>query len=110
MRLTELLGLDVSTVSGEHLGRVHDALLIQDGPMHGSVGASFRLHALAVGRRSLGARLGFVAGHVTTPAILDRFLGQDLMLVPWAAVIRWDAKRLVVANEVATTWDANPAT
>ena len=31
MRLTDLLGADVVTTGGTHLGKIHDALLIQDG-------------------------------------------------------------------------------
>ncbi len=54
MRLSELLGQEVVTTSGRRLGKVHDALLIQDGPIASETGAYFRLHALAVGQRSVG--------------------------------------------------------
>ena len=103
MRLTDLLGLHVVTASGRHLGTVHDALLVQDGPVRGSVQATFRLHALAVGRRSFGTRLGFVAGHVETPALLERLLGEDLVVVPWDAILDRDAEHLTVADAVAVS-------
>jgi len=107
MRLTELLGLRVVTTSGRVLGTVHDALLVQDGPPRGSLQASFRLHAVAVGRRSFGTRLGFVSGHVATPRFLNRLLGQQLTLVPWDAIVERDAERLLVADAPYELTDAD---
>ena len=48
MRLTDLLGLEVAAADGRRLGKVHDALLVQDGPLTSGTDASFRLRALAV--------------------------------------------------------------
>ena len=77
MRLSDLLGKDVVTGSGRSLGRVHDVRLVQDGPLLPPWGAAFRVHELAVGRRSLGTRLGYDRGDVTRPAaVTDRY--QDV--------------------------------
>jgi hypothetical protein len=59
MRLTELLGAEVVDQAGQLAGRVHDVRLVQDGPLVGGFGASLRLDGLVVGRRAVGARLGY---------------------------------------------------
>lgn len=100
MKLTDLLGCDVVTTTGRHVGKVHDALLVQDGPPASEMHASFRLHALAVGRRSIGTRLGFAHGHVTSPTVLRLLFGETLGLLPWEAIIERNNKRLVIDDNL----------
>jgi sporulation protein YlmC with PRC-barrel domain len=86
MRLSELIGREVVTVDGESLGVVHDALLVQDGPILRGTQAAFRLHALAVGRRAWGTQLGFRHGGVDRPWLLKKLLGRAPTMVQWTAV------------------------
>ena len=99
MKLTDLLGRDVVTTGGTHLGKIQDALLIQDGRPASEVGAYFRLHALAVGKRSVGSRLGYAHGHVDQPRLLKWLFGSDYMLVPWTDVITLEHDRIVVSEQ-----------
>jgi sporulation protein YlmC with PRC-barrel domain len=96
MRLSELLGREVVTVAGEHLGRVHDVLLVQDGPLQTNRTAALRLHALAVGRRSYGTRLGYAQGTVHGPWLFHKLLGSQPTIVPWHDVVAREAERIVV--------------
>jgi hypothetical protein len=100
MKLTDLLGRDVVTTAGAHLGKVHDALLVQDGPPASPAGAHFRLHALAVGRRSVGTRLGYAQGHVDRPRLLKWLFGSQVALVPWSTVVTVDIddNRIIVSE------------
>jgi hypothetical protein len=107
MKLSELLGRDVVSTDGDELGVVHDALLVQDGPVLSGAEAAFRLHALAIGRGSLGIRLGFREGHVEHPAVL-RHIGPKLaMLIPWGAVVGHDEHRLTVDMSRVESPDPN---
>jgi hypothetical protein len=99
MLLSELLGSRVVTAEGNDLGRVHDLVLVQDGPMGANGRAGLRLHALAVGRRSFGARLGYAQGSVRGPWILRKLLQQPPRLVPWSSVVRRDDEHIVVDIE-----------
>ncbi len=101
MRLSELLGQEVVTTSGRRLGKVHDALLIQDGPIASETGAYFRLHALACGQRSIGTRLGYAQGHVDRPRLLKWIFGSELVLVPWTAIVTREENRIIVSDELA---------
>jgi hypothetical protein len=96
MLLSELLGVTVSTAEGEQLGHVHDVVLVQDGPMGANGRAGLRLHALAVGRRSFGARLGYVQGTVQGPWLLRRLLTRRPRLVPWSAIVQRHEDHIVV--------------
>ena len=84
MRLSELLGLTVTTESGRHLGRVHDvrALLRP---------RSLRVDALVVGAFGMVERLGIGA-----PGARQRVRGHDV--VPWSAVVRFDRGGIVVRD------------
>jgi hypothetical protein len=96
MKLSELLGVLVVTTDGDELGHVHDALLVQDGPV-GVLGlAGLRLHALAVGTRSFGTRLGYSHDTVTGPWLLRLLFHRSPTLVPWNAIVHRDAERIVV--------------
>jgi sporulation protein YlmC with PRC-barrel domain len=84
MRLSDLLGLEVRTESGETLGRVHDAraeLTRQ----------SLKLTGLVVGQAGLLERLGIGA-----PRTRTRIRVHDA--VPWSAVIRADRRGVVVKD------------
>src|SRR5690349_3046336 len=96
MLLTELLGTEVVTTDGDELGRVHDAVLVQDGPMGANGRAGLRLHAIAVGRRSFGAQLGYVQGTVEGPWLLRQLLRRPPRLIPWSAIVQRDEHRIVV--------------
>lgn len=95
MRLSELLGCRVVSHEGAEIGRVHDVMLVQDGPMAGTGGAQFRVHGLAVGRRAFGTRLGVVPGHVEHPRWL-RVIGRGRQVVPWHAITEISADRITV--------------
>jgi hypothetical protein len=102
MKLSELVGVRVETTDGNTLGRVHDVLLVQDGPLGAQGTAGLRLHALAVGKRSIGTQLGFTQGTVAGPWVLRRLFSRAPVLVPWAAVVERDHERIVVDSASAT--------
>ena len=87
MRLSELIGVDVVDVDGEPVGRVHDVVLVQDGPVQGSWGAALRLEALVVGTGSIGTRLGVDRPGVHKPWLVAAFFARRRRhTVPWAVV------------------------
>jgi hypothetical protein len=96
MLLSELVGVQVVTTTGAALGRVHDVVLVQDGPMGANGRAGLRLHALAVGSRSLGSKLGYSQGTVLGPWLLRRLLHRPPRLVPWLTIVERDEHRIVV--------------
>lgn len=96
MLLSELLGVQVVSSTGDDLGRVHDVLLVQDGPVNARGQAGLRLHALAVGKRSFGAQLGYAQDMVKGPRLLRVLFHRSPELVPWSAIVRRDEKRIVV--------------
>jgi|tagenome__1003787_1003787.scaffolds.fasta_scaffold20914009_4 hypothetical protein len=101
MLLSELLGVRVVTTDGDELGRVHDAVLVQDGPVGANGRAGLRLHALAVGRRSFGTKLGYVQGTVEGPWLLRRLLHRPPRLIPWPAIVHRDKQHIVVDPALA---------
>src|SRR4051812_33031103 len=96
MLLSDLLGVPVVTTAGDELGRVHDVVLVQDGPAGSHGRAGMRLHALAVGSRSVGSQLGYAQGTVQGPWLLRRLLHRPPRLVPWPAIVQRDEHRIVV--------------
>ncbi|HEY3671951.1 MAG TPA: PRC-barrel domain-containing protein, partial [Acidimicrobiia bacterium] len=96
MLLSELRGAQVVTTEGEELGRVHDVVLVQDGPMGANGRAGLRLHAIAVGSRSVGSQLGYAQGTVEGPWLVRRLLRRPPRLVPWSAIVQRDEHRIVV--------------
>ena len=96
MQLSELVGTAVVTTDGEALGRVHDVLLVQDGPMGAQGTAALRLHALAVGKRSFGTELGFSQGTVEGPWLLKKLFARPPRVVPWRAVVDRNREEIVV--------------
>jgi sporulation protein YlmC with PRC-barrel domain len=85
VRLSELLGVGVSTESGERLGHVHDVRA-------DLTSRSVKVKGILVGRVGLLERLGLGAPHSTF-----RRHGQDL--VPWTAVVRADRRGVVVRDD-----------
>ena len=96
MLLSDLLGVQVVTTGAAELGHVHDVVLVQDGPVGANGHAGLRLHALAVGSRSLGSQLGYSQGTVTGPWLLRRLLHRAPRLIPWPAIVQRDKERIVV--------------
>src|SRR6478672_7823068 len=96
MRLSELIGRPVVTADGRTLGTVHDVRLVQDSRAT-HAGTGYRVDALAVGRRAVGTRLGFLPGHVEGLGLLRRMLGHgDNVIVEWSAVVSCTAERVTV--------------
>jgi hypothetical protein len=89
MRLTDLLGAEVVDRAGRSPGRVHDVRLVQDGPTLGGFGAGLRVDGLIVGRRAVGARLGYERGRMRGPLLVKLVAGwlrHDGRYVPWDRV------------------------
>src|SRR3954469_5444957 len=100
MLLSELVGARVVTTAGDELGHVHDVLLVQDAPVGASGPPARRLHALAVGRRSFGTKLGYAQGTVRGPWILRALLHKAPRLVQWRAGVERNRERIVVDAEL----------
>jgi sporulation protein YlmC with PRC-barrel domain len=104
MRLSELLGAEVVDQTGGSAGHVHDVRLVQDGPLIGGFGASLRVDGLIVGRRSIGARLGYERGQVRGPLpvrLLAGWLYHGGHYVHWDRVRAIEPHRIVISGSVA---------
>jgi sporulation protein YlmC with PRC-barrel domain len=85
MRLSDLLNLPVTTESGEHLGRVHDA--------RGELTSrSLRVTGLIVGRLGLLERIGIGA-----PKSALRLASHDVF--EWKDVVRADRRGVIVRDK-----------
>ena len=102
MRLTELLGAEVVDQAGRLAGRVHDVRLVQDGPLlAGGFGASLRLDGLIVGRRAVGARLGYDRSRMRGPLPVKLLFGwvrHDGRYVTWDRVERLEDGRVLISG------------
>jgi len=102
MRLTELLGAEVVDQAGRPAGRVHDVRLVQDGPLPaGGFGASLRLDGLIVGRRAVGARLGYDRSRMRGPLPVKLLFGwvrHDGRYVTWDRVERLEDGRVLISG------------
>jgi len=88
VRVSGLLGARVSTESGDQLGRVHD--------VRGELTPrTLRVTGLVVGGQGFLERLGLGA-----PGSPSRLRGHDV--VPWSAVVRADARGVVVRDGTKT--------
>jgi sporulation protein YlmC with PRC-barrel domain len=84
VRLSELLGLDVQTESGDHIGRVYD--------VRGELTPrTLKVTGLVVGRLGLLERLGIGA-----PNAAERLRSENL--VAWKDVVRADRRGVVVRD------------
>jgi sporulation protein YlmC with PRC-barrel domain len=101
MRLTDLLGAEVVDRAGRSPGRVHDVRLVQDGPVLGGFGAALRVDGLVVGRRAVGARLGYEGGRMRGPLLVKLVAGwlrRDGRYVPWDRVEAITEDRIVISG------------
>jgi sporulation protein YlmC with PRC-barrel domain len=103
MRLSDLLGSDVVDEAGRHAGHVHDVRLVQDGPIVGGFGASLRVDGLLIGRRSIGARLGYDRRQMHGPLLVKLAVGwlfPDGHYVDWDRVRAVEEDRIVISGSV----------
>jgi sporulation protein YlmC with PRC-barrel domain len=84
VRVSEIIGLEVKTESGDKVGRVYDvrAELTQ---------RSLKVTGLVVGRRGLMERLG-----IDAPEASERVRTPDEL--PWSDVVRLDRRGVVVRD------------
>jgi sporulation protein YlmC with PRC-barrel domain len=84
VRLSDLLGLEVRSESGERLGHVHD--------VRGDLGTQgLRVTGLVIGHAGILERLGIGAPHTQTRI-------RAHAAIPWEAVIRADRRGVVVRD------------
>jgi sporulation protein YlmC with PRC-barrel domain len=89
VRFSRLDGLEVTTESGERLGRVFD--------LRGELTTrTLRVTGLVVGELGLLERLGIGAPHAG-----ERIRTQDV--IPWSAVVRADGRGIVVRDGTKPT-------
>jgi hypothetical protein len=103
MRLSDLLGAQVLDQAGRSAGRVHDVRLVQDGPVVGGFGAALRVDGLVVGRRAVGARLGYERGKMRGPLpvrLLAGWLRRDGRYVEWGRIRTIGPDRIVISGTV----------
>jgi hypothetical protein len=89
MRLTDLLGVEVVDRDGLSRGKVLDVRMGQRGPLIGSFGAALQPEWLLIGRRAIGARLGYDRREVRGPLPLRataRYLHRNARLAPWQSI------------------------
>ena len=101
--LSDLLGAEVVDEAGGSAGRVHDVRLVQDGPVMGGFGAALRLDGLIVGRRAVGARLGYERGKMQGPLpvkLVAGWLHHDGRYVEWGRVRAIEPNRIVISGTV----------
>jgi sporulation protein YlmC with PRC-barrel domain len=101
LRLSDLLGAEVVDRGGHSAGRVHDVRLVQDGPVLGGFGAGLRVDGLVVGRRAVGARLGYERGRMRGPLLVKLVAGwlrHDGRYVPWDRVEAISEDRILISG------------
>jgi uncharacterized protein YrrD len=101
MRLSDLLGSDVVDEAGRSAGHVHDVRLVQDGPLAGTFGASLRVDGLIVGRRSIGARLGYDRRKMHGPLLVKLAVGwlfHDGRYVAWDRIRSLEENRILISG------------
>jgi hypothetical protein len=113
MRLTDLLGAEVLDQAGRSAGRVHDVRLVQDGPVVGGFGAALRLDGLIVGRRAIGARLGYERRNMKGPLpvkLVTGWLYHDGRYVKWERIRTIEPDRIVISGAVDDLPSPGPST
>jgi hypothetical protein len=101
MRLTDLLGAEVVDQAGRSAGKVHDVRLVQDGPLVGGFGAALRVDGLLVGRRAVGARLGYERRTMGGPLLVKLVFGwlhHDGRYVAWDRVRAIEPDRIHISG------------
>jgi sporulation protein YlmC with PRC-barrel domain len=104
MRLSDLLGADVVDQAGRSAGHVHDVRLVQDGPLIGGFGAALRVDGLLVGRRSIGARLGYDRRQMRGPLLVKLAVGW---LFHNGRYVAWDRVRAVEEDRIVISGSAD---
>ena len=112
MRLSDLLGADVVDEAGRSAGHIHDVRLVQDGPLVGGFGASLRVDGLIVGRRSIGARLGYDRRKMHGPLLVKLAVGwlfHDGRYVDWDRVRSIEEDRILISGSVDDLGQPGPS-
>ena len=112
MRLNDLLGAEVVDQAGRSAGRVHDVRLVQDGPVLSGFGAGLRVDGLVVGRRAVGARLGYERGRMRGPLLVKLVAGwlrRDGRYVPWDRVEAVAEHRIHIAGSADDLPEPGPS-
>jgi hypothetical protein len=112
MRLSELLGAEVVDQAGRSAGRVHDVRLVQDGPLIGGFGAGLRLDGLIVGRRAVGARLGYERRDMGGPLLVKLLAGwlhHDGRYVAWDRVRAIEPDRIHISGLISDLPEPEPS-
>jgi hypothetical protein len=91
MRVSELLGLEVRTESGDQLGHVYDVRVGRDPRSSGGAHQKWRLKGLVVGRRGVLERFGITGARKQEP-----ILPHDA--VPWDAILQVSEREVVVRD------------
>jgi hypothetical protein len=111
MRLSDLLGSEVLDAGGSRVGIVADLVLVQDGPMLGPYGASFRGSALIVVERRHVRLLGYERD--LKPLVLRWLvhrLSGGVRQVPGEQVQRYDEGQSRLRASADALSDYDPAT
>ncbi len=99
MRISDLLASEVRQADGTLVGRVREVRVVQDGPIIGGIQAGFRVEALLIGKGSLGVRLGYHAGDIRGPWLLNmlfRRTKHHITEVAMNDIEHWDHEQRVV--------------
>jgi hypothetical protein len=104
MRLTDLLGAEVVDQAGRSAGKVHDVRLVQDGPLVGGFGAALRVDGLIVGRRAVGARLGYERRTMGGPLLVKLVAGW---LHHGGRYVAWDRVRAIEPDRIHISGSAD---
>ena len=97
MQLSDLMDSRVIDADGNHLGKVRDVRVVQDGPLLLPFGAAFRVEGLAVGSGPSGRRLGYERQGVRGPWLLRVLFGrlsQRDRFVDWRDVTTWNGREV----------------
>ena len=93
MRLSDLLGADVTEAGGRTVGQVQDVRLVQDGAYVEGFGQALRVEGIVTGKGSLAMRLGFARAGIKGPwplTTIFRRLERRAEYYTWDEVEAWD--------------------
>ena len=89
LRLSEILGSEVTDGNNRTIGSVRDVRFVQDGEETGEFGPALRVQGLVVGPRRIPFQLGVGDPEMRGPwvaKILARWLGRNARFFPWDQV------------------------